>query len=53
MYVDARMYIMLYIHDVNTRVLIGLRFRTKQVIKVMRTKDEGGKSKKIGSHKYK
>ena len=32
----------------NARVnlLISLRFRTKQVIKVMRTKDKGGK--KIG-----
>ncbi len=37
----------------NARVnlLISLRFRTKQVIKVMRTKDKGGK--KIGSNKYK
>ena len=29
----------------------GLRFRTKQVIKVMRGKDNGGKQ--IGSNKYK
>ncbi len=32
-------------------LLISLRFRTKQVIKVMRAKDKGGK--KIGSNKYK
>ncbi len=33
------------------KLLISLRFRTKQVIKVMRAKDKGGK--KIGSNKYK
>ncbi len=32
-------------------MLISLNFRTKQVIKVMRAKDKGGK--KIGSNKYK
>ncbi len=32
-------------------VLTCLRFRTKQVVKVMRAKDKGGK--KIGSNKYK
>jgi hypothetical protein len=32
-------------------LLISLRFRTKQVIKVMRANDKGGK--KIGSNKYK
>ncbi len=32
-------------------LLISLSFRTKQVIKVMRAKDKGGK--KIGSNKYK
>ena len=36
----------------KTKMLIlCLRFRTKQVIKVMRAKDKGGK--KIGSNKYK
>ncbi len=32
-------------------MLISLSFRTKQVVKVMRAKDKGGK--KIGSNKYK
>jgi hypothetical protein len=37
--------------NARVNVLISLRVRSRQVIKVMRTKDKGGKT--IGSNKYK